>query len=278
MTDTDEIFAALMLLRPWDIDRPKIRVGRDRDGGYVMADALRLSRHLVSAGIGRETSFDAALAARGFTIDQFDHTIEAPPEALPTATFHCQGLGPTAAEGMRTLESIVADRALGPNEAILKMDIENAEWDVLSAVDGTTLDAFSQIVMEAHRLERLGDPAYRAKVMASLENLNKNFTLFHVHANNCSKITRLNRFVTPECLEMSFIKTDLVKRSELKTIFPTDVDRPNDPKRPEYYLWMFPYIPTDQTSLSKMKRMHNYRDNMFESIRERLGFSRRKAG
>jgi hypothetical protein len=242
---TEQIFETLVLLRPWDIDILKTRVGRERDGGYIMADRFDVSDTVISVGINKESSFDRDMAALGKRIYQYDHTIDAPPEEYEKAKWFKLGLGPEdePEKSMISLGTIAKQYGLKKNQAILKMDIENAEWDVFSAVSPETLSSFSQITMEIHRLERIHDDAHRAKVKASLSKINEQFTLFHVHANNCSKMTRVDSFFTPECLEVSYIKTDLVNRSESKTIYPTYIDRPNNPKNPEYYLWMFPYFP-----------------------------------
>ncbi|MEQ1407336.1 hypothetical protein ABK249_20595 [Neorhizobium sp. Rsf11] len=244
---TEQIFETLLLLRPWDIDLLKVRVGHERDGGYIMADKFDISDTVISIGINKESSFDRDMAKLGKRIFQYDHTIDAPPEKYENAQWFKLGLGPQddLADKMISLASIVRDAGLKKNQGILKMDIENAEWDVFSAVAPETLSAFSQISMEIHRLERLTDNDHRKKVKASLSKVNEQFTLFHVHANNCSKMTRVDSFFTPECLEVSYIKTDLVNRAPSKTLYPTEIDRPNNPRNPEYYLWMFPYLPSD---------------------------------
>lgn len=133
---TEDVYSTLLLLRPWDIDIPKVRVGRERDGGYVMADLFHVSDTLISIGINRETSFDADMSRKGKRIVQYDHTIDAPPEEYPDTTWHKLGLGPRDEpdKAMVSLETIVSKAGLTKNRGILKMDIEGAEWDVLKSV------------------------------------------------------------------------------------------------------------------------------------------------
>lgn len=257
MSLTEQIYETLLLLRPWDIDIPKIRVGHERDGGYILADRLDVSDTVISVGINRETSFDRDMAKLGKRIFQYDHTIEAPPEVYETATWYKLGLGPQddPEKRMISLPSIVRNAQIGTNQGILKMDIENAEWDVLSIIDFDTLSKFSQITMEIHRIERLYDTAHRTKVKATLSKILEQFTLFHVHANNCTKMTRVDSFFTPECMEVSFIKTNLVNRTPTRTLYPTPIDRPNNPRNPEYYLWMFPYLPVGYSDFEMLQSL-----------------------
>jgi hypothetical protein len=70
------------------------------------------------------------------------------------------------------------------------------------------------------------------------------FTLCHVHANNFSHVKVLaDCFPMPETLELTYIGTDLVSRASSKTIYPTELDKPNFHQFPELMLWYFPFVP-----------------------------------
>ena len=81
-----DVLEALDLLRPWATRRtPKVRVGNDYDGGYVLPAVALQCDVVLSIGVGHDVSFDHVMAERGARILQFDHTVEGPP------TPHAQG-------------------------------------------------------------------------------------------------------------------------------------------------------------------------------------------
>ena len=71
------VVEALSLLTPFDIDKQKIRVGPNTDGGYILADDISADQTIISYGIGTEYRFEIEIAERGHDVYMFDHTIEA---------------------------------------------------------------------------------------------------------------------------------------------------------------------------------------------------------
>ena len=55
-------FDALTLLRPWDVDKQKIRIGENGDGGYVVISECMWGQPVLSYGIGSKYGFDHELA------------------------------------------------------------------------------------------------------------------------------------------------------------------------------------------------------------------------
>ena len=55
-----------------------VRIGRDYDGGYVMADPGE-DGIAYSFGIGNDVSWDSGMARRGYEIFMYDITIDSPP-------------------------------------------------------------------------------------------------------------------------------------------------------------------------------------------------------
>ena len=68
---------ALLLLTPFDINRPKIRIGPNTDGGYIFVNDISSHQTIISYGIGTEYRFEIEMAERGHDVYMFDHTIEA---------------------------------------------------------------------------------------------------------------------------------------------------------------------------------------------------------
>ena len=76
----------------------KLRLGRDGDGGYVMLDDFADVSAALSFGIGRDCSWDAAIAARAIDVDQYDHTVDGSPTANPRFRFFKKKIAAAASD------------------------------------------------------------------------------------------------------------------------------------------------------------------------------------
>ncbi|MFO1024627.1 MAG: FkbM family methyltransferase [Acetobacteraceae bacterium] len=241
------LYETLRLLTPYDINIGKIRMGNKMgDGGYVIADCLRLGQPVFSFGIGSECSFDLQLAERGHPVFQYDHTIDGPPFVHPGFHFHRLGLASESdpAVGLLTLhDHVAAVRPRLGGATLLKIDVEGAEWSVLAAADDMTLGQFDQIVVEVHGLLQLWKPEVCDCAHRALSNLTKQFTLFHVHANNYAPVGVVGPFVVCDVMELSYIRSDLVRRAPSRTLYPTALDTGNNAQAQDIPLWFFPFAP-----------------------------------
>ena len=93
---------------------------------------------------------------------------------------------------------------------ILQMDIEGAEYDVLTFESTATLGRFSTMIIEFHGLEQFFDWRFLHTTSIIFEKLYRNFSICHVHPNNCCGVTSLNGIDIPNVIEVSFLRHDLV--------------------------------------------------------------------
>ncbi len=243
------IFEALSLLTPFDISLPKCRIGPQTDGGYVLADHFSPEQTVLSYGISTEYRFDRSMAESGHTVYMFDHTIDGIEDPHHNMHWYREGIAGTSRpeQLLFTLQDHLERFEIQGDRLILKMDIEGDEFDALGNTSDETLSRFEQIGLELHYLGRLSDPTFRDSCVRLLKKINRQFTLFHVHANNSdgpNAIHMVNGLPTWNVLELSYIKTSAVTRSASKTLYPTRFDYPNTPFR-EKMLWFFPFLPTD---------------------------------
>jgi hypothetical protein len=240
------VFETLALLTPHDLpgDR-KIRIGGPGDGGYVMVDRLRPAQPVMSFGIGPSVSFDLDLATRGHAVLLFDHTISQLPGEHAGFAWFAEGVAaaPDPARGLHTLADHMAKLPPGGDAPILKMDVEGAEWEVLTETSSALLRRFEQIVLELHDLPRLEDQRFRGMVWRALATLSSAFTLCHVHANNFGRIEIVSGFPVPETLEVTYIRTDVVRPAPSMTYYPTPLDTGNCLDWPDLPLWFYPFMP-----------------------------------
>lgn len=208
-------------LRPWTaIGLDLIRVGGDHDGGYVMHSDATVSR-AISVGVGRDISWDLEMAQRGAAVDAFDHTVSRLPSASAGVTFHKVGLGP--GPGCVPLEQIV-QIATCDVDAVLKVDIEGAEW---SALDGAEFAQFTQVLLELHELDMAtGDD----RLLNLLQQLYATHLPVHVHANNYDTVFRMEDLWFCRAVEVSFVRRDLLDGWSPAGFMREDLDRPCDPR------------------------------------------------
>ena len=156
----------------------KIRLGKDNDGGYVIANLPDASYTLLlSGGIESEITFEEAFVEKypNVTCLAFDGTIDKMPATnTPNITFVKKNIGPENSETITNLHEII-----NTNYAIfIKMDIEGSEIPWIKSLNNTQLNKFEQIVMEFHNPFSDSD----AEVF---DKLNSTHYLIHFHGNNC---------------------------------------------------------------------------------------------
>ena len=223
----------------------KIRAGSEFDGGYVMLDDFTGIDRALSFGVGENADWDLAVARRGVAVEQYDHTIEQPPLTDPAIKFFKKKLVGSSADS----DSVTLASASDFNETsrttsiILKIDIEGDEWPVLDECGPAVLDTFSQIIVEFHDFSRAVDDGWLERANRVLTKLTAGFFVFHVHGNNWNQMASISNVPFPEVLEVSFANRSRFSFRRCDTLFPTPLDRPNDPRVPELYLGAFRYAP-----------------------------------
>ncbi len=239
--DQGEILAVLRLLEPKKAsDYAKIRVGTNGDGGYVQLDDLTGISRALSFGVADNDDWDLAMAKAGVPVEQFDHSIEGAPSQHPLLHFHRKMISVDASAETATLPDLVAEhsRAIAP-DLILKMDIENSEWDVFDHTPEAILAKFAQIVCEFHNLSYLADLTFRARAQRVFGKLHRLFAVVHVHGNNCCRSVNVCNIALPDLLEVTFASRARYSFVESNETFPTPLDNPNCPNVPSIVLGTF---------------------------------------
>ena len=246
-----------------DVEKFKyIRVGRDKDGGYVMIDDFKDVKNAYSCGINDDVSWDKDFVNRrggGISIYMYDHTIDRLPEEHKDFHFFKTGItgiyDPSHPE-LETIPRLIAKNGhQNDYNMILKMDIEGYEWEVLENIDVDSLNHFSQIVIEMHWLiGQWFQPISvdnENKILFSLDKLNSTHQLVYIHGNNASPILKNPKdgtpiftppgimragLMLPNTIECTYLRKDKYKFKQSKRFFPTQLDRPCDPGRPDINL------------------------------------------
>ena len=226
------------LFKIYDVGFSKVRVGPKKDGGYILLNEHSKNiNNLLSFGVEDNIDFELDFSKKfkpSFT-KLYDHTVKKLPKKNKFI-FKKIGLGVKNSKNFKTLENI--SKNFDDNN-ILKMDIEYDEWSIFERVDMNTLRKFKQIVVEFHLFfleERDVDsrnkltPYFKEFSKNNYNKINKfllcryenvikklitNFTIFHISANNSLPLKKLFKKKFPQLLEVSFVRSDLIKQKKL---------------------------------------------------------------
>ncbi len=200
------------------VGHKKIRIGRKKDGGYILLDDLKNIKIAYSFGISREISFDKKLADKNIDVYMYDHTINRLP--FENSRFHWKKIGLSGMisnkNNLKTLPELLKENGHSKeNDLILKLDIESHEWDVFQNLPINILNQFKFIVGEFHISKKKIN-----NYLNILQKLQLTHQIFHLHCNNCGKIIDLDGYKICNLLEISFIKKNGYNFSKNNDIFP----------------------------------------------------------
>ncbi|MDC2981665.1 FkbM family methyltransferase [SAR116 cluster bacterium] len=207
-----------------------VRIGGEGDGGYLLPDIMNRVSYCFSPGVDDVSTFEQELSQK-YNIKSYmaDASVEKAPVEDENFNFIPKFLGSVTRDNSITLTDWMQN-SIGNDKSqkILQMDIEGGEYDVLTLEDSQTLASFSAMVIEFHYLEQMFQPLFLKMLSAIFEKIYNNFSICHVHPNNCCGIATLDGVPVPRVIEVTFIRNDLVPRSVAKNIeLPHELDRKN---------------------------------------------------
>lgn len=223
----------------------KIRTGSETDGGYVMLDDFAGISLALSFGVDINADWDVDIANRGIAIQQYDHSVPNSPVDHPAISFYRQMITAQANEpDSNSIPNILKSAGVSTDASvILKIDIESAEWDVFDQCPIEDLARFSQILIEFHDFDRAVDPYWLMRATRVMRKLKSRFGVYHVHANNWSPMAVIGNVYFPGTLEISMANKSRYQFEPTDELFPTRLDTPNNPLRPDLYLGSFQFRP-----------------------------------
>lgn len=215
----------------------KIRLGRDNDGGYIIADTSEYDLFL-SAGIANDISFETDFCKKyNIKCLAYDHSIE----KLPIPSDVIQHVKLNISNTITSTSTNLWEFFETGNYSniFLKMDIEGGEERFFESLSINDLQRIKQIVLEIHSPDSY-IPA----------QLRKTHYLIHVHANNYGGVKIVDGIPIPSVYEVTYLRKDCFPQPpDFNTDFiPTPLDqqnglyRPDGSYRPEILLHCKPYV------------------------------------
>jgi hypothetical protein len=214
-------------------DLELIRLGSLGDGGYLLHHDFSKEDYCVSLGIGDNFTFDLAISDKCKEVWMFDHTIDDPKIKDSNLKFHNVGIATSIHSNFTTISKIL-EGIPRENDIILKIDIEGAEWGVLSNLSSSDLSRCKQIVAEFHNLHRIADDYFFELVSKSLDNLNNSHDLINIHVNNWSSLHLIQGVPVPDVIEVTYIRRDPNLQSKGRVVSIQRGDSPNNLDLPDY--------------------------------------------
>jgi hypothetical protein len=236
----DDLRSALKLIQPKPSPMPLVRIGGSGDGGYLVPDDLENLTACFSPGVAESANFELAMAEKGIRSFMADFSVDDSPVANALLDFEKLFLATYSEPGKFVrLDDWIAIKKQTTGDLVLQMDIEGNEWPILADVSAETLSRFRIIVLELHGMDNLLTNPLGIEIFTSVfRKLNEQFSVVHLHANNCCGALRYQGIDIPRVLEVTLIRNDRYQPSNqvFESRIPNPLDAPNVPGRKELSL------------------------------------------
>jgi hypothetical protein len=209
--------------------------GNVLDGGYPIAELLKPVSHLISFGIGNDSSFENSLAENNVRCYCYDHTIQTYPGLINhNIYFYSIGLAATQQNSTKYITLSTAIDMLKnslnwseTNSLILKLDCEGAEWDALESIKAEELVQFDQLLIEFHDIKNAEAFEQYSRVFTKITD---EFFSIGLYLNNHSETIFGNNLMITNTFEAHFVRKSLIN---VKNIYSPKNDNylPNAPFR-----------------------------------------------
>lgn len=218
-----------LLIRPYSINVPLVRIGRNFDGGYIMADSFRKGGIAYSFGIADDVSWDNDIANKNYEVFMYDYSIDGLPIHRSNFHFFKKGIGGSRNYEipLDTLENIIiSNNHVGFKNMILKMDVEGYEYEIIENTESSVWDKFDQIVIEFHDCL---NPSIMFLLVKCLKKLFNTHALIYVHGNNFGDTVKVGDLTLYQYMEMSLSnrKNDLIIAGRNTNSEKCNMDYPN---------------------------------------------------
>jgi hypothetical protein len=239
---SEEVGSFLRMLKPAAIADPMMRVGAEFDGGYVIPELLEGIACCFSPGVGQMSDFELGVANRSIPVFMADDSVDKPAAEHPQFHFEKKRLGLADDGHTMKLESWVRRNTANlKGDMLLQMDIEGAEYKVLTHANPDLLRGFRIISIEFHWFDQIQTIKGLRKLQKLFGKILRDFDVVHIHPNNFQDAVSITGLMVYPVLEFTFLRKDFVKRSGAALHFPCALDRPNKPDKPDavlpHYWW-----------------------------------------
>lgn len=230
-TKSNELLSLVQSLRIRPNSHDLIRVGPSGDGGYLLPDDLDGLNYCLSPGVAACSDFEEDMASRGMQVFLADKSVDGPAVKNDSFKFTKKFISSqnSEKEGLITMDSWVEEQlpelANEPKfEAILQMDIEGCEYEVLHNISDKLLKKCRIIVIEFHKLHQLADRFSFSLIAPALRKLLKSHSVVHIHPNNNRRVLKIHGLEVPATMEFTFLRKDRLLSGGQASSYPHPLD------------------------------------------------------
>lgn len=230
ITPKEKVLGLIKSLRPYQTNKNLVRLGADKDGGYLVPDDLDGIQACFSPGVFEVSDFEADCFKYGMQLFLADKSVEKPNLDLPEDKFSFlkKFVGCTNNEEYITMDEWVNSNNIESHQdLLLQMDIEGAEYFTLINMSDSLMKQCRIIVIEFHRLEALWNPEFFGLAEVVFSKLLQTHTCVHIHPNNSCGVDIQSGIQIPRVAEFTFIRNDRITRQGYVTKLPHELDYDN---------------------------------------------------
>ena len=237
MTPINEVKQLLELLYPINCEKGLIRLGPEKDGGYLVPDDLDGIEACFSPGVSTVSGFEKDCANRNIKVFLADASVNAPTATDDLFDFIPMFIGSMNNDSYLTLDKWVNSKIPDTSkELLLQMDIERAEYEVFHSLSEKTINRFRIMVIEFHDLDEIWNYPFFKVMSRVFKKILQTHHCVHIHPNNIANKSKLNGIETVQAMEFTFYKKERINKVRYQTSFPHKLDRDNSPKEPTVVL------------------------------------------
>ncbi len=225
------------LVKPTPIDVELIRLGGQGDGGYLVPNDLENIEACFSPGVSTIAHFEEEISKYGIKSYMIDFSVDNAPHYNPLFDFEKKWLGISDGANFIRLEDWVNEKC--PNstgDLMLQMDIEGAEYENILDTPEVTFRRFRTMIIEFHKMELLTCRPVFDFYYQVFSKLLRNFSVIHIHPNNCCGVYKYKNFEIPRVIEFTFQRKGSFELANKTPSFPHSLDRKNVERHPELIL------------------------------------------
>ena len=225
-------------LRPINAGWNLIRVGSDRDGGYLVPNDLSGLRGCISPGVSNMVDFELSLSELNIPSILYDASINSLPIENHNFKFRKAFIGSPLNKDFVSLKEATQEFSdLSDTSLLLQMDIEGDELSAFHTLLPEDFDKYRIIIIEFHRLQDWTNrTVFDSLVKPVFMHLLEKFDIVHVHPNNCDGEFYFAGGFFPRAIEITFHHKSRRLREASPVSVPHHLDLPNTKYAPDIKL------------------------------------------
>tara|TARA_B100000575_G_scaffold288629_1_gene289007 strand:- start:4948 stop:5745 length:798 start_codon:yes stop_codon:yes gene_type:complete len=235
--NNEKIIELIKLFRPYNLGYNLIRIGNEKDGGYLIPDCLDDIKFCFSIGVDNKFSFEENLFKKGIKsfLSDYSQDISKIPDIFDFEKKNIKSFNDENSLNINDWIETKRDK-IKSEKLIFQIDVEGDEYEILSSISEKNLAQIKILIVEFHDLEYSGNRMLYQVIVAVMKKILKKFEVAHIHPNNWKAPSLVNKYFFPSNLEVTFLNRSFVKKKSSIQNLPHKLDFKNVSDRPDIKL------------------------------------------